>query len=227
MPTINSFIRFLNVSPRIPAVDIYSDGNLVFSNVAYNELSEYLVVGPEEMHIQVFAAGEDSTPLLDTELNIPASSAITIAIIGTPPDISLLPIFFSVEPANNDEALIRFAHLSPTAPPMDLAEADGTTLFNGVDYTQVTDFETIMPGTYDLQLRLAGEDKLLANEALKVLKRKAYTVYAIGIPEGDPPLEINYYQDQIPFISDQIGKTEFRRNTAFDNKAPHIILVYK
>ena len=70
MPTINSFLRFLHASPGTQAIDIYTDGNLVIKDLAYNETSEYLVVGPGNIHIKVLPAGENTTPLLDTELNI-------------------------------------------------------------------------------------------------------------------------------------------------------------
>lgn len=226
MPTINSFIRFLNVSPGTPAVDIYGDGELIFNNIVYNELSNYLVVGPEEMHIRVFAAGEDTSPLLDTKLDIPASTTITVAIIGTQPNISLLPIFFEAEIATDDNALMRFVHLSPTAAPLDLA-VNGDTLFSGVKYTQVTDFTALTTGLYDLQLRSSVEDKVLATDELKAVQRKAYTVYAIGVLQGDPLLDIFYYQDQIPYINNFSEKTEFRKDTRFEKKAPRVVLAYK
>lgn len=186
MPTINSFIRFLHAAPGASAVDIYTDGNLVLKNIAYNEISEYLVVGPEIMHIQVFSAGEASTPLIDTELNIPPSETITVAIIGISPDISLLPIFLNVAVRDNDDALIRFTHLSPEAPDVNLSIEGGDTLFSDVGYTQVTEYEVIEPGSYTLQLRIAnGDDTVLALGTIEVKPRNAYTVYAIGLAEKD------------------------------------------
>lgn len=226
MPTINSFVRFFHASPGAPAVDIYTDGNLAFENVSYSEITEFLVVGPEDMHIQVFATGEKSDPLIDTQLNIPASESITVAIIGTPPDVSLLPIFLSVQPTTTDDGLIRLAHLSPTAPNVDLTIEDGATLFSDVAYTQVTDYETLTPATYNLQLRLADDDEVLLTETLHVIPRKAYTVYAIGIPGGDPPLELGYYSEQIPFIGNRVQRTEFRRKPS-TGKAPQVTFVYK
>lgn len=227
MPTINSFIRFLHASPGTPAVDIYLDGDLLFSSIVYNELSNYLVVGPEKTHIQVFTAGEDFSPLLDAQLDIPASSTITIAIIDTPPGIGLLPIFFSVELATDANALIRFVHLSPASPAMDLALRQGNTLFSGVEYTQVTGFQTLSPDVYDLQLQTAGGGEVLAADVLKAMERRAYTVYAIGIPKGDPPLDLFYYQDPIPYLNQLNGRTEFRKVTLSEDKPPRINLVYR
>ncbi|HNX28657.1 MAG TPA: DUF4397 domain-containing protein [Syntrophomonadaceae bacterium] len=228
MPTINSFIRFLHASPGTGAVDIFTDGNLVAKDLAYNQLSEYLVTGPEDMHIQLFFAGEDTDPLLDTKLNIPASEAITAAIIGTLPDISLQSIFLNVAPRDNDDALIRFANLSPAAHDLDLAIECGDTLFSNVGYTQVTEYEVIAPGCYTLQLRTAGgDDTVLAKDSIEIIPRYAYTVYAIGLAEEDLPLEIGFYSDLIPNISSQIKETVFRKGTSFLSQAPRINLVYK
>ncbi|MGS0763796.1 DUF4397 domain-containing protein [Syntrophomonas curvata] len=224
MPTINSFIRFLHVSPGAPAVDVYADENLVFQNVAYNEISEYLVVGPEDIHIEVFPAGEKSNPLIDTNVNIPPSERITIAMIGAPTDLSLLPIFLPGEPITTDDGRIRFAHLSPGAPDMSLAVENGPQ-FDDVAYTQVTDFETIAPGTYNLKLRWAGEDEVLLKETLRVQERTAYTVYAAGLLDGEPPLEISFYQDQIPYIGNAVKETKFRKEV-IRGKAPLIKFVY-
>lgn len=228
MPTINSFIRFLHASPGTLAIDIYNDGNLVLESLSYNETSEYLVVGPGNMQIQVFAAGEDSNPLLETELNIPPSEMITVSIIGTLPDISLLPILFSVSPRDNDDALIRFTNLSPTAANIDLAIECGVTLFSDVGYTQVTEFEIIEPGPHTLQLLIANDDDtVLASGTIKVKPRNAYTVYAIGLAEENPPLEIGFFTDQIPFFSQQITPTVFRKENFSISKVPRITLVYK
>ncbi len=228
MPTINSFLRFLHASPGAGAVDIYTDGNLVLQNVAYNELSEYLVTGPEDMHIQVFAAGETECPLLDTELTIPPSEAITAAIIGTLPDISLLPIFANLVPRDNDDALIRFANLSPDLPEADLAIEDGATLFSNVGYTQVTEYEVIAPGSYTLRLRNAnGDDTILASGSIEIEPRTAYTVYATGLVEEEPLLEIGFFSDLIPNISNQVKETVFRKDTSFGGQAPRINLFYK
>jgi hypothetical protein len=185
------------------------------------------VVGPGNIHIKVLPAGENTTPLLDTELNIPPSEAITVPIIGTLPDISLLPILLSVAPRDNDDALIRFTNLSPTAPNTDLGIEGGATLFSNVGYTQVTEFEVIEPGSYMLQLR-SSDGTVLASGTIKVKPRNAYTVYAIGLAEENPPLDIGFYTDQIPFFSQQaIPTTVFRKDNWSVSKVPRITLVYK
>ena len=228
MPTINSFIRFLHASPDTPIIDIYADGNLVIKDLAYNDTSEYLVTGPENMHIQVYPSGTDTDPLLDTELTIPPSETITAAIIGAAPDISLLPLYYTVAVRDNDDALLRFTNLSLLAPAVNLTIEDGATLFRDVAYTQVTDFQVIAPGTYSLQIfRADEEEKCLAAGAVEVVPRYAYTVYAIGLTEGEPPVEIGYFSDLIPYYTDEVQETIFSKDTLQTGNAPRINLLYK
>lgn len=199
MPTINSFIRFLHASPGAPDVDIYVDGNMVVKDLDYTEVSKYLPVGPEDMHIQVFPAGDTTSPVIDTEVNIPPSERITISIIGTLPNINLLPILLSVEPVDTPTVLLRVVHLSPNTPQVDVTVTDGV-MFNNLEYKQVSEFVTIPPGSYNIQVRLSGEDEIVLTSEIELLEGKAYTVNILGLLEENPPLEIIYYKDQIPFI---------------------------
>ncbi|MGR6835947.1 DUF4397 domain-containing protein [Syntrophomonas erecta] len=203
IPTINSFIRFLHASPGTPAVDIYSNGELIFSNLDYKEMSDYLVVGPDTYRIQVFPAGEegDSSPVLDTELVVSASVRLTVPIIGTLPDISLLPLLERFEGLTPNDSIVRFAHLSPNTPQVDVTLPDGTKWFSDVAYTQVTDYRLIISGVYDLQIRPAcEEERILTADTFTFGKGNSYTVYAVGLLEEEPALEMIYYEDQIPFL---------------------------
>lgn len=214
LPTINSFIRFFHASPGSPAVDIYTDGNLVFKNVPYKKVSKYLPVGPGEMHIQIFPAGDNTTPLVDTNINIPPSERITIAIIGTFPNISLLPVMLSVAPTNTPQTLVRFAHLSPNTPKLDLIITDDIRITD-IEYTQVSDFITINPGTYTLRLRLSGEEEILLTVTDNEFKEgQGYTINALGLLNENPPIEIVSYKDQIPFFDSEV-KEKVVANTNF------------
>lgn len=217
MPTINSFIRFFNASPGSPAVDIYINGNLVFRKTAYKKITKYLPVGPETMHIQIFPAGDNTNPLLDTNIDIPPSERITYAIIGTSPNIRLLPIMLSVAPTDTPQTLVRFANLSPNAPNLDLVFSDSISI-NNIEYGQVSDFITINPNTYNLQVRVSGnEDVILTDENNKFIEGQAYTISAVGLIGENPPVELVAYKDQIPFFDPQAKKDVKEKVVAGNN----------
>ncbi len=228
MPTINSFIRFLHASPGAPEVDIYTDGNLVVHDLAYNTISEYLPVGPETTRILVFPAGETSNPVLDTEYSIPPSERITLSIIGTLPDLNLLPILIGIGTTDNDDSFVRFTNLSPDQAKFDLSIANGADLFTDIGYTKVTDYDRIAPDSYIFQIRMAGSDEVLATSKPIIFNpRFAYTIYAIGLLENEPALEIGFYDDQVPFVGNQVErKTEFRKTSSSTGKPPKITFIY-
>lgn len=209
LPTINSFIRFFNASPGSPALDIYVNGDLTFRKLAYKRISKYLPVGPETLHIQIFSAGTNTNPLVDTNIDVPASERITYAIIGTSSDMRLLPITFNVAPTDTPKTLVRFANLSPNAPGLDLIISDSVRI-NDIGYGQVSNFQSVNPNTYNVQLRLSGNEETIYNENLKFIQGQAYTINALGMVGDNPPVELVSYKDQIPSLNPQDKKKDVK-----------------
>jgi hypothetical protein len=73
-------------------------------------------------------------------------------------------------------------HLSPGAPPVDIAIKDGPVLFSDVGFKEASDYVEIAPGTYELEIRLTGTDALLDTATLTFEPNRVYTVFAIGTP---------------------------------------------
>src|SRR5690606_22830769 len=145
---------------------------------------------------------------------IPPSTRITVALIGISPDISLLPIFFNVAPRDTNDALLRFVNLAPNIGSLDVRVVNGQLAFNNVAYTQVTDFENITPGEYDVELRLSGEDQLILTDDVELDAGRAYTIYAFGLLGREPFLEIDDYEDLIP----SIGKVDIKEKVSSTNR---------
>ncbi len=207
LPSINSFVRFLHVSPGSPSIDICLDGEILERDLDYNIISQYYPVTPGDRHIQLIPSEDESTPLADTEISIPTSEKVTVAVVGTFSDVTLPPISFNADSIGESEVLVRFAHLSPNTPPVDVKLVDGEKIFSNVAYTQVTDFISITPGAYHIKLKLTdGEETLFTSAILELVTGKAYTVYAVGLLGENPPLDLSYYQDQVPHSSKSLDK---------------------
>ncbi len=190
-------------------MDIYSDGELIFSDLAYKDMSDYLVVFPQTYRIEVFPAGEKLVPVLDTELIVNPSERLTIPIIGILPEVSLLPLPENFQGWGPSDSIVRFAHLSPNTPRVDVTLPDGLNWFSNVGYTEATDYRLIVPGSYDLQMRPIGEeDIVLAADTFMFNRGNSYTVYAVGLLGEEPPLEMIYYEDQIAFLAPEPEKYE-------------------
>ena len=187
-----SYIRVLHASPDAPAVDIYANDNLLIKNLGYKQLSKYLPVTPGNYRIQVYPTGQRTKPVLDTKVTAPPNSAYTIAAIGKLADLSLLPIpeMYMPPMPMGDQAYVRFTHLSPNAPAVDITLPDGNKLFDDVSYKETTDYIAVSPDTYTLQVRPAGSDQVvLTVPGVMLMPGMIYTVSAVGLVGETPPLE--------------------------------------
>ena len=139
----------------------------------------------------MFAAGTKKDPVIDTTINIRSQRIYTVAAIGRLRDIRLLPIEDPIMQIDPSKVYIRFGHLSPDAPRVDITLPDGTRLFRDVGFTEITDYIAINPGTYTLQVRPAGnKEVVLTVPNTKLTPDRFYTVYAVGLITDRPSLQV-------------------------------------
>ncbi len=158
-------VRVVHASPDAPNVDIWVDGTSVLTDVPFTAVSDYLSVPAGEHNIQVTATGT-TEPVIDADLTFEAGQAYTVAAIGPVADISATVLTDDRAPAEG-KAKLRVFHASPSAPPsVDVAVTDGPMLVEGLAYPEATDYLSVDPGTYPLEIRAAGEtDAALTLEA--------------------------------------------------------------
>lgn len=187
---MSSRIRVLHASPNSPAVDVYANGNLIVKNLSYKELSQYLPVPPGDYNIKVYPSGQMTNPVINTNIFIPKNTVFTVAAIGTLPNISLLPIPEPITANTSGKACVRFVHLSPNAPAVDITLADGTKVFNNVPYKDTTHYVCVPGGTYTLKVSPTGTGNIvLTVPNVKLNPNNYYTIYAVGLVGKSPPLE--------------------------------------
>lgn len=185
-----SYVRLLHAVPNAPAVDVYSNNSLIAKNLSYRNFTPYLPIIPGTYNIKVFPTGQKANPIIDEKIYIPPKRIWTLPVIGTLPDVEL----FKVDDVSMDKisgkAYVRFAHLSEKAPAVDVTLPDGTKVFDNIKYKQVTDYIPVNPGNYTLLVKVAGTDNTVLTVPNVLLKpERFYTVYAVGIPGGTPPLQ--------------------------------------
>lgn len=188
--TTHACIRWLHASPDAPAVDVYANGSQLMANFTFGQLTEYACVSPGMYRLTVYPAGTTTGPLIDTTLNITMRMNATLAITGMLQNISLLvipepPVFL-----NYANALIRAVQLSPDVAGLDIA-ANGTVLFQNVGFGTTTDYASLVPGSYTIELRdPATGQALLSAPGVAVNPGKAYTAFVLGLAAGTPPLQL-------------------------------------
>lgn len=87
-------------------------------------------------------------------------------------------------------ACIRFIHLSPDAPPVDIKLPDGTIVFSNVPFKSIANYTCVPSGTYTFRVNPAGTDNVvLTVPDVKLNPNTFYTVYAVGLVGDKPNLE--------------------------------------
>lgn len=189
-PERPSYLRLLHAAPNAPNVDVYVNNNRLLQNLSYKEFSRYLALPAGNYNIKVYPAGQKTNPVIDTNVNIPSLSMFTAAVIGRIPNLSLLPIPEPIAPQAVGTTCVRFAHLSPDTPAVDVTIPSGAKLFSNANYKEVTQYVKPPAGTYTIQVKLTGSgETVLTVSNVQLAAGRCYTLYAVGLTAGNPPLE--------------------------------------
>lgn len=187
----SSYIRILHASPDSPPVDIYLNNNPVVKNLRYREFSDYIPLPGGMYNVKVFPSGNLTSPVINKNITLPPKSSVTAAVIGKLAEIDLINF---VEPKMYippKKTMIRFAHLSPDAPPVDITLPDGKVIFKNIGFKNISDYAAVSPGNYTLQTRISGTSQIVLTVPNVILKpNKFYTAYAVGLISGNPPLQL-------------------------------------
>ncbi|MBS2969301.1 DUF4397 domain-containing protein [Metabacillus sp. KIGAM252] len=184
-----TMIRVLHASPDAPAVDVYVNRRLVLSNVSFKQISDYMQIPGGQYRFDIFPAGNQTTPVLSENFLLMPGITYTLAASGMLSKLKLIPIvdrpFVSA-----GETKVKFVHLSPDAPSVDAAVKNGEVLFANVSFTKATPYKSVPAGKIDLEVRIAGTDTVALNVPKVQFKSDtAYTIFALGLANGNPPLE--------------------------------------
>ncbi|KAB3530693.1 DUF4397 domain-containing protein [Alkaliphilus serpentinus] len=195
---MSSYIRVFHAVPDAPAVDVYANNCLIVNNISYKHISQYLYLPSGPTNIKIYPAGSMGIPVLDVNIVVPPMEILTVAAVGTLSTIGLLVIEEPKFCNPYHQSNIRFAHLSPNAPSVDITLRDGTVIFGNVSFKDVTDYLRVAPGIYELQVRIAGTNQVVLNLPPVALNPKTfYTIYAVGLVGEMPPLQALLSVDRI------------------------------
>lgn len=196
----NSFVRVLHASPNAPMVDIYANDNLIIKRISYQQFTPYFQLPVGRYNIKIYPSGTKTNPVVDTDVNIPANKILTVAAIGQLPNIELYAVS-DMAAINPSKTLIRFVHLSPNAPNVNITLPNGTKLFENVGYKDTTNYIAINPGIYTVQVRPTGTESIvLTVPNIRLKPNRAYTIYAVGLVGAEPPLQVLIPLDGCSYI---------------------------
>lgn len=182
-------LRFLHASPDAPNVDVYLDGMRIHQNVTYLETGDFLPLPEGQYQLDIYPSGQMIHTIVSSKITIGRGRFLTAAVTGHTDNPRLVTITEdSLIPAG--EAKIKFIHLSPDAPSLDIAVKKGDVIFPNLSYRKATDYLGIMPMTIDLEVRLSGTADVVLNlEQFQFNKDNAYSVFLTGLTGQDPGLK--------------------------------------
>ncbi|WP_427340101.1 DUF4397 domain-containing protein [Caloranaerobacter sp. DY30410] len=191
MYRMHSYVRFLHASPGTSNIDILMNNKDVSTNLSYKDFTEYFPVYHGRYNIKVFPAGNRTKVLIDTDINILPGSIFTVSVIGKLEDISLYPILDPRLPIPMGKVCLRFIHLSPDTPPVDVRLSNGALLFSNIGYKQITNYILLSPATYNFDIYLAATNKrILYVPNASLSSDKFYSIYFIGSSRQEPSLQV-------------------------------------
>ncbi|PGZ97413.1 hypothetical protein COE51_14025 [Bacillus pseudomycoides] len=186
--SLPSNVRILHASPDAPTVDIVINGQKVVKNISFKQYSPYLSLTQGQYRVDIVPVG-DETPIFSALVPVMGNHVYTLAIAGNVDKLQLLPLTDNT-PLPYGQAKIRFVHLSPDTPEIDVALKDGEKLFEKVAFKQATDYLQVSPGVADIEVTVAGtKNVVLTIPEVKIEGNKIYTIAALGYANKSPKLE--------------------------------------
>jgi hypothetical protein len=115
-----------------------------------------------------------------------ARAAYSVFAVNTVANIEPLLLTDDLTRPAAGKAHVRFVHLSPNAPAVDIAVAGGgPVVFGNKAFKDYTPFTPLPAASYDLEVRLAGTNTVvLPLPGIKLEAGKIYTVFAKGLVGG-------------------------------------------
>jgi len=178
-------VMVVHASPDAPGVDLLVDNVKVNSAaLTFPSNTGYLAVSAGNRNIKVNAAGTNIS-VINANLDLSADVSYSVFATNVLSSITPLVVQDNLAAPASGKAHVRFMHLSPNAPAVDITLTDGTVVFANRAFGEYTAFTPLDAGTYNLQVRLAGTSTVVLNlPDIAVANGKIYTVFARGLAGG-------------------------------------------
>ncbi len=176
----------VHASPDAPGVDLLLDNTKInTAPVVFTNATGYIAVTAGTRNVKVNVAGT-STTALNANVAIANGKNYSLFAIDSVSKLSALVIEDNLAAPASGKAHVRFIHLSPNAPAVDVALANGgAVVFGNKSFKDFTAFTPLDAGTYDLEVRVAGTQTVaLPLPGISLTAGKIYTVYAKGFLGG-------------------------------------------
>ncbi len=179
-------VLVVHASPDAPGVDLLIDDVKVNTQpLTYPGNTGYLQAESGMRNIKVNVAGT-SNSVINGNLDVEEDQYYSVFAVDEVEEISVLVLGDDLTPPAAGKAHVRFVHLSPDAPAVDIALVGGAVVFPNVAFKGFTAFTPLDAGVaYNLEVRVAGTSTVaLVLPPVTLQAGKIYTVFAKGFLAG-------------------------------------------
>jgi len=183
---VYSNVLVAHASPNAPGVDLLIDGVKINSSaLAFPSNTGYLMVESGTRNVKVNVSGT-STSVINADLTLEKDKNYSVFAVDSVSKISALVLTDDLTAPATGKAHVRFVHLSPNAPAVDVAVASsGAVVFANKAFKTNTPFTPLDAGVYNLDVRVAGTSTVaLVLPTITLQAGKIYTVFAKGFLGG-------------------------------------------
>jgi len=179
-------------------INVMIDGTNPFPPLQFGNISSFMEFPSMGMtQVAVIANGN---PVLQRDIMFQINKDSTLLIVGlqgangTEALDALVLVDTYTIPTTFTKSGLRFIHVSPGTPPMDI-RANGTLLFSAIAYKTATAYSEITSGTYHVEVNSAGTNQTIFNTWITVDGGSVYSLFAEGVL---PNIVAKITQDYFP-----------------------------
>lgn len=182
--TSGSLVRVLHASPNVPAVSVFVNGQRAVARLGALKATGYLALDPGTYDVAVALAGQPlSKAVLKTKLTVADKTRYTALARGLLKGKGAQKLELAAQrditSAPAGQSALRVWHLSPDAPRVDIW-VNGKKAVSRLAYKRATPYLTLSPGTYDVEVRVAGTKTAVFKGKITTAAGKAYSATALG-----------------------------------------------
>lgn len=172
-------VRILHASPDAPAVDVYVDGNAAVEGANFKDATDYLMLAPGPHKVEIFPAGKKDQAVIAQQLEVEGGKSYTVAAVNKLANLELIAVE-DERKAPKGKAYTRVGHLSSDAPTVDVGVIKGDTVFSDLSFKDISVYQELEPGTYNLEIRTPDGKQVLDLSGTKLEKDTVYSVFAVN-----------------------------------------------
>lgn len=179
-------VLVIHASPDAPGVDLLVDDvKQNTSALTYPQNTGYLKVNAGSRNFKINVAGTPTT-VINANVTLEQDKSYSVFAIDSVSKISAVVVADDLSTPASGKAHVRFIHLSPNAPAVDIALDGGAVVFPNTSFKVGTAFTPLDAGTYDLEVRVAGTQTVALDlDPINLQAGKIYTVFAKGFLTAD------------------------------------------